>query len=208
MRQSILSKKNIITKLDVDLAPMNKMVEIMMNILYEKSEREMYHSARVSKICEAIATELCFDNQRINKVKMTGLIHDIGKIGVNRNILNKRKKFLGNEWKEIMKHPEIGYKMLKSVEGYFEIAKVVLEHHERWDGTGYPNCLKGNKISVEARLVAIADAYDSMTSSRSYRKMISKNKAINEIKKYSGTQFDPDIAGVFVEKVLTKNIEL
>jgi len=186
-----------------EIAPMNKMVEIMMEILYEKCDREMYHSAAVSKICAAIASELGFDNQRVNKIRIAGIVHDIGKIGISGNILNKRS-FKGDEWKEILKHPDIGYQMLRSIEGYSEIAKIVHEHHERWDGTGYPNNIKGGDILIEARIITIADAYDSMTSSKSYRRRINKNDAINEIRKCCGSQFDPDVANIFIEKVLTK----
>lgn len=224
MKQNILSDKpstkkldgkNIFTRnhtykfmLDENLDQMNKMVEIMMKVLYEKSEREMYHSTRVGKLCKAIAIALDFSKEKVNKMKMTGLIHDIGKIGISKNILNMKQKVKSNEWKEILKHPEIGYRMLKSIEGYSELSQVILEHHERWDGAGYPKGIKGEDILREARIIAIADAYDTMTSTKSYRKKMSKIEAINEIKKCSGTQFDPDIVKIFIDKVLIKNYEI
>ena len=100
------------------------------------------------------------------------------------------------------KHPEIGYRILNSSNEFSEIAIFVLEHQERWDGLGYPRGLKGEEISVEARIIAIADAYDAMTSDRTYRKGMDNKQAVEELKRCAGTQFDPEIVKVFLEKVL------
>jgi HD-GYP domain-containing protein (c-di-GMP phosphodiesterase class II) len=131
-------------------------------------------------------------------------MHDIGKIGIDENILNKPQKLSSDEWKEIEKHSEIGSRILSSVNEFSEIAEHVLEHHEKWNGKGYPRGLKGEEISLQARIIAVADAFDAMTRDRAYGKALSEEEAINEIRRCSGTQFDLEIAGVFVEKVLGK----
>jgi diguanylate cyclase (GGDEF)-like protein/PAS domain S-box-containing protein len=176
-------------------------INIIMNTLFEKSNRESLHSQRVSDYCGKIATEMKFDKDEINKIKIAGLVHDIGKIGIREDILNKPGKLTEEEWKEIKKHPEASWRILSSSLEYSEIARYIYEHHEKWDGSGYPRGLKGNEISIEARIIAIADAYDAMTSERTYRKGLSKAEAISEMKKYSGTQFDPSVVDMFIKKL-------
>jgi diguanylate cyclase (GGDEF)-like protein len=176
-------------------------INIIIKTLFEKSHRESLHSERVSEYCEKIAMALKLNKDEINKIKIAGLVHDIGKIGIREDILNKPGKLNEEEWKEMKKHPEASWRILSSSLEYSEIARYIYEHHEKLDGSGYPRGLKGDEISVEARIIAIADAYDAMTSDRTYRKGLNINEAINEMKKYSGTQFDPDIVNIFIEKL-------
>ncbi|MBK5261901.1 MAG: transporter substrate-binding domain-containing protein [Peptostreptococcaceae bacterium] len=178
----------------------SKTIDLIMNTLYEKNHREMLHSKRVSKICENIATKMNMNIEVINQVRIAGLVHDIGKIGIDERILNSRQKLGDAEWEEIKKHSEIGYRILSSVNEFSEIAEFVLQHQEKWDGTGYPKGLKGEQISIEARIIAVADAYDAMTSERSYGKILSDEEASKEIIRCSGKQFDPEIAKAFLEK--------
>ncbi|PRR80800.1 PAS domain S-box protein [Clostridium vincentii] len=182
----------------------SKTVELIMKSLYEKSNTELVHSKRTSEICKAIAIKLNFEEDDINNIRIAGLMHDIGKIGINENILNKVEKLNSDEWHDIMRHSEVGYQILRSVNEFSKIADYVLEHHESWNGKGYPQGLKGEEIHIEARIIAVADSYDTMISDRTYRRALSEEEAIKEIKRCSGTQFDPDIAKVFVEKVLGK----
>lgn len=177
-------------------------IDIIINTLFEKSNRESLHSKRVSQICEAIASNMDFEKDDISQITMAGLVHDIGKIGVDEKILNKPGQLDNNEWEEIKKHPETGWRILSATNEFSELAQFILEHHEKWDGKGYPNGLKGQEIAVEARIIAVADAYDAMTRDRSYRKGFSKDEAAVEIRRCSGAQFDPVIVDVFVNKVL------
>lgn len=179
-------------------------IDLIMNSLYEKNNREMLHSKRVSEICEAIARSMNFDKDDINQIRIAGLMHDIGKIGINDNILNKVDKLNSDEWHDVMKHSEIGYRILSSVNEFSKIAEYVLEHHERWNGKGYPKGLQGEEISIEARIITVADAYDAMTSDRAYRNALEEEQVIKEIKSNAGIQFDPNIVVVFIEKVLGK----
>lgn len=184
----------------------NKTIELIMNTLYEKSNREMLHSKRVSILCEEIALEMNFDKDNVNKIRIAGLMHDIGKMGIDEKILNKPQGLTANEWKEIKRHPEIGYRILISSNEFSEMAIYILEHHERWDGKGYPKGLKGEKISLQARIIAVADSYDAMVSERPYLKSLSKEDAISEIMKGIGTQFDPNIAEIFIKLLQKKDI--
>ncbi|UWG96568.1 diguanylate cyclase [Dehalobacter sp. DCM] len=180
----------------------SKTIDLIMNALFAKSNREMSHSKRVSEICETIAISMKLNKEMVNQIKIAGLMHDIGKMGVNEKILNKPHRLTGEEWKEIKRHPEIGYRILSSANEFSEIAGYILEHHERWDGQGYPKGLKGDEISLQARIIAIADACDAMTCYRPYSNGLSEMEARKEIKRCSGTQFDPVITEVFLEKCM------
>ena len=123
-----------------------------------------------------------FEGQ-IEELKTVGLLHDIGKIAIKEYILNKPDKPTGTEWKEIKRHSEIGYRILSTANDMSEISEYVLSHHERWDGNGYPRGLSGKGIPFESRIIAIVDAYDAMTSERSYRSALSPKTEIEELRK-------------------------
>jgi putative nucleotidyltransferase with HDIG domain len=180
----------------------SKTIDMIMKTLYEKNHREMLHSKRVGNLCEVIARQMNFTKDDINQLRLAGLMHDIGKIGIDEKILNKPTLLDMEEWAEMKRHPEIGYRILSSVNEFSEIAEYVLQHQEKWDGTGYPRGLKGEEISISARIIGIADAYDAMTSLRAYGKTLSENEAIAELEKCSGTQFDPDLVATFLKTVL------
>ena len=180
----------------------NKTIDLVMNTLYKKSGREQLHSIKVSEICEAIATKMDLSENDVHQIKIAGLLHDIGKIEIDEKILNKPEKLSKDERRRMQRHPEIGYQILSTVNEFSVIAEDILEHHERWDGKGYPRGLKGEESSLHARIIAVADAYDDMTTNRTYKKASSEAEATNEIRRCSGTQFDPEVTRVFIEKVL------
>lgn len=182
-----------------------KTIKTIINSLHEKNKREEQHSRRVSYICEAIGKAMELGEGDINELRTVGLLHDIGKIAIDEKILNKPERLSDEEWNEMKRHPEIGYRILSSVNEMAELAEFVLAHHERWDGKGYPKKLAGEQIPMQARIIAVADAYDAMTSERAYRKPQTSAAAVEEIKKCSGTQFDPEIVQVFVEVVMKKD---
>ena len=130
---------------------------------------------------------------------MIATLHDIGKVGIDENILNKPGKLTRDEWREMKKHPEIGYRIAMASPELMSVAEFILSHHERWDGKGYPRGLKGKEIPTLARIIAITDAYDAMMTDRPYRKALSKEEALQEIRNNAGTQFDPEIAEAFVK---------
>ncbi|MGH4137948.1 HD domain-containing phosphohydrolase [Clostridium sp.] len=177
-------------------------INAIINTLHEKNKREEQHSHRVSSLCESMGEALGLTEKEIQELKMVGLLHDIGKIAIDENILNKPGKLTVDEWKEIKRHPEIGYRILNTVNDMSDIANYTLYHHERWDGKGYPKGLREEEIPFVSRIITIADAYDAMTSERSYRSALPEDVVIGELEKNSGIQFDPKLTCVFIEKVL------
>lgn len=177
-------------------------INMILNTLYEKNPREENHSKRVSDLCQRIGLAMELPEVEINKLKASGLLHDIGKIAIEDSILNKPGRLTEKEWREIKRHPDIGYRILSSSPEMGEIAQYVLFHHERFDGTGYPRGLKREEIPLLSRIIAVADSYDAMTSPRPYKNALDEDAAIQELIRNKGTQFDPDIVDVFIERVL------
>jgi diguanylate cyclase (GGDEF)-like protein len=182
-------------------------ISAIVNTLHEKNLREAMHSKRVSKYCVEFAKILKLSHREIKEMETAGLMHDIGKIAVDEAVLNKPGKLDEEEYEEIKKHPEIGYRILSTVNDMADMAEIAFSHHEKWDGTGYPRGLKGKEIPYNARMVAIVDAFDAMTSERTYKKAMTEEEAGAEILRCAGTQFDPILAQIFVEKVLKQRVD-
>ncbi|EGW36300.1 HD domain-containing phosphohydrolase [Desulfosporosinus sp. OT] len=182
-----------------------KTIKTIIRTLHEKNKREEQHSHRVSTLCQSMGEALGLPEGEIQELKSVGLLHDIGKIAIDEKILNKPGKLTNEEWEEIKRHPEIGYRILSTVNGMAEMAEYVLAHHERWDGSGYPKGLKGEELPLQPRIIAIADAYDAMTSVRSYRGALPDEVAIAELQKNAGIQFDPELVKLFINKVVQKH---
>ncbi len=182
----------------------NRTIKLIISTLYEKNKREEQHSQRVSELCAAIGYALHLSVGDVSELRTVGLMHDIGMIAIDEKIINKPGELNDAEWLEIKRYPETGYRILSSVNEFSQLAEYVLAHHERWDGKGYPKGLKGEEIPLQARIIALADAYDAMTSDRPYRKALTEENTINEIKSNAGLQFDPLIARVLVENIMAK----
>jgi diguanylate cyclase (GGDEF)-like protein len=183
-------------------------IKAILSTLYVKNPREESHSRRVSDLCALMGEKLKMGVDAIKQLRVIGNLHDIGKIAIDETILNKPGKLSKEEWIQIKRHPEIGYRILAASTDYAEMAEDILCHHERWDGTGYPKGIKGETIPLRARIIALADAYDAMTEKRTYRPSLSKEEAIQEIEKYAGTQFDPTLSLLFIEMIKTELHEL
>ena len=182
----------------------NETIKTIVKTLHEKNPREEMHSERVSLICTSIGKALGMKQNDINLLKAISNLHDIGKIAIDDAILNKPGKLTEDEWEQIKRHPEIGYRILSSTPEYAEIAQDILCHHERYDGNGYPRGLKGNEIPLRARIITLADSYDAMISDRPYRKAMTHDEAVLEITRCSGSQFDPKIVEVFIKSFQKK----
>lgn len=179
-------------------AIIHEVVEAFSAALDAKHSYTKGHSDRVADIAAAIAAGVGFSRREQERIHTAGHLHDIGKIGIPDNVLLKPGRLNNEEYDIIKLHPQIGYDILQKVTIFRPIAGIVLHHHERWDGCGYPGGLQGEDIPLGARIIAIADAYDAMTSARSYRQRISSEQAIAEIKRCAGTQFDPALVKIFL----------
>lgn len=157
------------------------------------------HSDRVSEYSVLIGKKMGLDNDTIDSLRIGGLFHDIGKIGIPDDILLKDSKLNENEYSQIKKHTSIGANLFKENSNLKSIIPIIEYHHEKYDGTGYPSNLKGSDIPLIARITAVADTFDAITSKRSYKGAFSVNDAISEIKKCSGSQLDPEVANVFLD---------
>ena len=150
---------------------------------------------------------MALSEDTVNQVRMAGLMHDIGKIGMEDKVLGKTGRLDAKEWGQLKRHCEVGYRILSSVHEFSVLSQYVLEHHERWDGKGYPKGLKDEEITLPARIIAVADSFEAMVSIRTYKEPRSRQAALREIRRCAGTQFDPDVARVFVEKVMGESWE-
>ncbi|MFA9396774.1 MAG: HD domain-containing phosphohydrolase [Clostridiaceae bacterium] len=177
-------------------------IKTIISTLYEKSPREKEHSERVRDLATKLAIKFNMSKSEIESISAMSLLHDIGKIIIPHSILEKPGKLTDDEWTEMKKHPEIGYRIIGSSHEMGKLTKGILHHHERYDGKGYPDGIKGNEIPIESRIISLADCYDAMTEERPYKKSLTKVQAIKEIEVNAGKQFDPVLAKVFIEKVL------
>ncbi|MFQ5956372.1 MAG: HD domain-containing phosphohydrolase [Candidatus Brocadiales bacterium] len=172
--------------------------EALSSALAEKDAFTKGHSLRVSKLATKVGRTLKLDPYRLNNLMLAALLHDIGKIGIPDNILNKRSELSDKEYSVLKSHPQKSVNILEPIEHLRDILNDVLHHHESYDGSGYPNGFRGNDIPLGARIIKLCDAYDAMTTQRPYRDAMSSKQALKEIKKFSGRQFDPEISGVFL----------
>ncbi len=174
-------------------------VSSIMSTLYAKSQETEEHGKRLIRLTRMMGEKLGFEQKSLDDLELLSMLHDIGKVGVDDSILNNPGRLSPPEWELMKKHTEIGHKIIKSSPELEHIAEYILHHHERWDGTGYPGGLKGERIPLLSRILAVADAFDAMTEDRIYREAMPRQNAINEIIRCSGTQFDPDIAAFFID---------
>lgn len=177
-------------------------MESIQTVRYTVEAKDTYtrgHSDRVSEYSVLIGEKLGLPEEDIRRLRIGGLFHDVGKIGVPDIILQKNGKLTDDEYSEIKNHPTIGAHILSSASIFQDIIPIVKHHHERYDGRGYPGQLKGEEIPYLARIAAVADAFDAMTSRRVYRDSLPIDAVISEIEKNKGTQFDPQIADAFLD---------
>lgn len=178
-------------------------IRALVSVLEVKNLYIKGHSDAVASYALAIAKMLDISPQEIEAIEVAAMLHDIGKIGIHEDILSKSGKLDEEDWKEMKRHPEICLEILNGINFPWDIKPIIHAHHERYDGKGYPFGLKEKEIPLGARIIAVADSYDAMTSDRAYRKGLSKKAAIKELKRVAGTQLDPEIVKVFIEIPIT-----
>lgn len=179
-------------------------IKTLIAVINSRDNYTYRHTERVVLYCILVAEKLGFDEHTRKILIQAAYIHDIGKINIPKEVLIKSKPLTDDEWKSLREHPQNAVDIIKNVSLLEEVVPIILQHHERYDGTGYPQGLKGEEIHYLARLLAVIDSFDAMTSNRPYQKRLSYTKAIEEIKLNSGTQFDPDLARDFI-RIINEN---
>jgi len=185
-------------KLTESRSTKSAVVTSLLNTLAAKSFETEEHTRGMQKIAQKIGTKLNLPDSQLHRLELLITLHDIGKINIAEEILTKNDSLAADEWEAIKKHPEIGYRIAMATEEFAHVADDILAHHERWDGSGYPQGLKGEEISLLARITAIADAYEVMNHGRPYKKAMSKKEITTEFSRCSGGQFDPQLVEIFL----------
>ncbi len=175
-------------------------VKDLANSLEEKDEYTKNHCERVTQYSLVIAKKMGLNEEELLCLEFAGMLHDIGKIGIPTEIINKQGTLTYEEYEVIKRHPEIGYDLLKNMAFLDSSNRVLLQHHERIDGKGYPYGLGAQEIDIMAKILAVADAYDAMTTVRPYRRdRLSKDQVIKEFVRHKNTQFDENVVDIFVD---------
>jgi len=175
---------------------MGKILRVFSIVIDSKHQYTAGHSERVSEYSMKIALMLNLSHDEVTKTRFAGLLHDIGKVTVPKEILDKPDTLTNTEWETIKQHPVTTINVLKKIHGFEEIAYLGGHHHEKYDGTGYPDKLKGEEIPIISRIIAIADTFDALRSTRAYRKCLDYNTTLEILRKNAGTQFDPKIIDI------------
>jgi len=174
-------------------------IRAMTSAIDAKDRYTRGHSERVATLARQLALAAGVSGQEAHRIYIAGVLHDVGKIGVPERVLLKPGRLTDDEMDEIRRHPGIGHEILKSLPGLEDILPAVLHHHERWDGEGYPAKLAGGDIPLAARIMAIADTFDAMSSNRAYRPAREREQVLEVIRHCAGSQFDPELAPLILE---------
>lgn len=177
----------------------NQILSVLMAALAEKDLTTTGHTKRVVQMCRKVADRINLDENRKNRLMLLAEVHDLGKIAIPDKILKKPGKLTEEEWEIMKTHTEKGYRIALNSHELSSIADLILKHHERYDGTGYPLGIRENEIPIECRILSVADAYDVMTNLRYYNEIKTHEEAIKELIRCKGTQFDPVIVDAFID---------
>jgi len=176
-------------------------LQTLLKTLAEKSYETEAHTMGMIDMAQKMGHALNLSDAEINQLVLLITLHDIGKINIDEKILTKGGPLTEEEWEIIKKHPEIGFRIARATEEFAHVAREILAHHERWDGKGYPEGLKGEEIPLLARITAVVDAYEVMSNGRPYKRAMSKDEIAAEFKRCSGTQFDPALVEVLFSQL-------
>lgn len=182
-------------------------IQVIESMVEERDPYTAGHQRRVTDLARSIAKEMDLSVNLRDAIRMAGSIHDIGKISIPSEILSKPTQLTETEFELIKKHPKVGYEILKNIDFPWPVAEIVLQHHERLDGSGYPNGLKNGQILMEARVLGVADVVEAMSSHRPYRASLGKDKALEEIKKNKGILYEPEAVDACVDLFTNKGYE-
>jgi len=192
------------SKLNESRSLRSSIISSLKKTLEERTHETEQHCERIKVLAKELGNILNLHENSLEEIELLSILHDIGKIAIPDHILQKSGKLDDEEWKIMKKHCEIGFRIANATPDLAGIAEKILCHHERWNGTGYPQGLKNDEIPIESRIISVVDAYDAMTNKRTYNIVRTKDEAVAELKQCAGTQFDPDITKIFIENVLGK----
>jgi HD-GYP domain-containing protein (c-di-GMP phosphodiesterase class II) len=181
-------------------------IEVLCNALGLEENVTSSQAHRVAEMASAVAWQLGLREDAVAAVRQAAILHDVGKVGIAESVLSKTDNLTDGEWEKMMRHPEVGHEILAEVPSLRAVAEVVRSHHERFDGQGYPQGLKGDEIPVASRIYAVVDAYAAMTTERPYRKKMAHDMAVREIVRNSLTQFDPAVVEAFLASVQSEDL--
>jgi putative nucleotidyltransferase with HDIG domain len=184
-----------------------KAIKALIAAMEAKDRSTSGHSLRVVNYTMLIAERLNLGEEDKFILQLSAALHDIGKIGISDNILNKNSTLVKTEYDLVKEHPVIGSEIVARIDELQQVADIIKHHHERYDGSGYPDGLKGEDIPLFSRIIAIVDTYEALVSDRTYRRRINVQKALNELKKNAGTQFDPVLVDIFIEEMKKNNFK-
>ena len=182
----------------------NATINMLLAALREQCIETEEHASRLEEYCLLLGLHFQLTTKEMEELSLLAVLHDIGKIGVNPAILKKPGTLTSEDWVEMKRHSEVGWRIVKEFPNLGAVANYILFHHERWDGKGYPSGLKADNIPLPSRILAVADAYDAMTSDRIYRKRMGMEEAIAELTKNAGIQFDPQVVSIFIKQLCQK----
>jgi len=198
IRQGRLESRRVDVYLAAAKDKYDSIIGVLCGALYLQDDINVNHTSRVSRLASLVASEMGMRVDDVRLLQKAAILADIGKIEIAQGILSKPGELDDREWKEMKRHPELGYQILSSIVPLRDARDIVLAHHERFDGQGYPRGLKGEEIPLGARIFSLADAYCAMTSDRPHRKKMAHEMALKEILRNSLTQFDPEVVRAFV----------
>lgn len=173
-------------------------IRLLAQVIEEKDAYTLGHCSRLEEHSIALGEKLGLKDEYLRQLRFGAILHDVGKVAIPNEILNKQEKLTPKEFEIIKSHSEIGANIVRKIYGLEKVANMVKQHHERYDGNGYPEGIKGNKIELGAQIISVVDAFDAMTSDRPYHKAINLKDAVNELQKQSGSQFAPKIVEKFI----------
>lgn len=195
------NKKLYLDKQDRSESARNQVVQALLAALSERDYIANGHADRLDELCMKMGEAIGLDKHRLTALSLVAQVHDLGKVGIPDNILFKKDRLTDEEWVIMRQHPEKGYRIAQTSPELNQVADLILRHHEKWDGSGYPLGLKEEEIPLECRILAIVDAYDAMTNDRPYRRALTREEALEELKRNSGSQFDPNLVELFLSIV-------
>lgn len=195
-----------INKLTEDHSIKSHIIKSMLKTLQVKSFETEDHASRMDKLAIKLGEKAGLNRKKLDELAMLAKLHDIGKVAIPESILKKPERLNEEEFNLIKTHPEIGYRIVESIPHLIKVAEGVLSHHERWDGNGYPQGIKEKNIPIIARIITIIDSFDVMTNERAYKKAYSFEYAVEELRRCSGTQFDPFLVDMFINEILSEEL--